>query len=90
MKAVIGQLAELAWRNDGANAGWCYCFVENIFDDRIQFRKEDGGMYMHVLEKTDKESCIIDQQPTKTLLNMLYKDGKPVIAKKKLFGGYKF
>lgn len=87
---IIGQLAELVWENKQGDANWCYCVVERIFDDRIQFIKEDGGKYMLVLEENDQEGEIIDNQTTKTHLTMLNKDGKPVIAKKRLFGkGYK-
>jgi hypothetical protein len=89
MKVVVGQLAELIWRDSNQNAVWCYCVVERVFDDRIQFLKEDGGRYMHILNKDDKESDIISNQPTQSFLTMLHKGGKPVMAKKRLFGGYK-
>jgi hypothetical protein len=87
-KPVVGQIAELSFRNEGQNANWEYVVVEHIFDDRIQFVKESGGRYMHILN--DDENDIVDNQPTKSDLNFLYKNGEPVIAKKKLFGGYKF
>ncbi|MGD6876929.1 hypothetical protein [Bacillus infantis] len=90
MNAVINQVAELIWKNEGVNADWCYCFVERIFDDRIQLRTEEGGRYMHILNTTDEESCLISDQPTGSNLTLLYKDGEPVISRKKLFGGYKF
>jgi hypothetical protein len=85
---IKGQLAELVYKNDGENAQWQYCVVENIFDDRIQFLKEDGYRYMHVFEASDAESSIIDNQKSTSKLTMLYKGSKPVMAKKKLFGGY--
>lgn len=87
--AVIGQLAELMYGNEGSNVSWQYCVVEHIFDDRIQFKKADGRLYMHVFSSDESENDILNKQPTKSKITLLYKDNKPVMAKKKLFGGYK-
>jgi hypothetical protein len=85
---IEGQLAELIYKNEGENAQWQYCVVENIYDDRIQFLKEDGYRYMHVINTNDNENSILANQKSMSNLTLLYKDGKPVMAKKKLFGGY--
>ncbi|WP_310876931.1 hypothetical protein [Priestia megaterium] len=85
-KAVVGQLAELTWKNDGDNTCWEYCVVEHVFDDRLQLRMESGRRYMHVLEyENETEKDMIHNQPTKSNLILLYKDGIPVMAKKTFF-----
>jgi hypothetical protein len=87
---VVGQLAEILYKNEEENAWWEYGIVEHIFDDRIQLRKEHGGRFMYVIGAIDNEKEIIDTQKTNSNLTFLFSNGEPVIAKKKLFGGYEF
>jgi hypothetical protein len=87
---IVGQLAELVYKNDGENAWWEYAVVEHIFDDRIELKKESGGRYMHIIEANGNEKEIVDTQVTNSNITFLSQGGKPVLAKKKLFGGYKF
>lgn len=89
MKAIKGQLGILTWKNEGQNAQWCYCVVEHVFDNRVQLRKDDGYMYLHVMSENENINKVVENQPTYVDLTMLYKCGMPVMAKKKLLGGYK-
>lgn len=91
MQAIVGQLAILTWRNDNyENADWVYGVVKHVFDGRIEFLLEDDKRFMYVVnEKEDsKINQMLNSQPTKVDVKMLYNHGMPVMAKKKLFGGY--
>lgn len=89
---VVGQFAEVLFKEvDSGDAHWFYGIVERIFDDRIQLKLSNGKLYMHVTDlKDEEEEDIITNQSTRISLTFLYSNGKPVKAKKKLFGGYSF
>lgn len=85
----VGQMAELTIRK-GDVVAWEYLIVIHVYDDRIVFLKEYGGRFMNVLDASENESKIIDNQKDETLVTLLFKNGKPVFSKKNIFGKYTF
>lgn len=83
-----GHVGILVWRNDEENTSWEYCIAKHVYDNKIDFMREDGNNYMHILNSDGDK--LISNQPTQSELQMLYKNEKPVIAKKKWFGGWEF
>lgn len=83
-----GHVGILIWKSDGEKASWEYCIAKHVYDNKIDFMRENDNSYMHVLNK-DGEG-IISNQPTESELQMLYKNGEPVTAKKKWNGKWKF
>lgn len=83
-----GHVGVIIWRNDGENASWEYCIVKNVYDGRVEFLRESKGNYMHVFNQGDDE--LIGDQPTHSKLQMLYKNGEPVTAKRSWNGKWKF
>jgi hypothetical protein len=87
---IVGQLVELLYKAESKNAWWEYGVVEYIYDDRVQIARKGIKPYMHILVSTDNENKMVSNQPVNSNVTFLFKNGKPVMAKKKLFGGYKF
>lgn len=90
-QAVVGQLVELSHREKvKKDASWNYGVIMYIYDDRYEIHLDNGVRYMHVFENgiLEGEENVLHEQPTKRHLTLLFKNGSPVMAKKKLFGGY--
>ena len=93
MKAVKGQLVVLTHFLEGENASWQYGVVENVYDGHIHIAKEYGGRYMHVItgvDTNDEYDSLLGKQKNKAFVTPLTSNGKDVIAKKNIFGKYKF
>lgn len=87
----VGQLCELAYREND-KVWWEYVVATKVFDDRVDFKKECGGSYMHVFEteKSDNEDYFLKGQKQEKMLHRLFKGGKPVLSKKNILGRYTF
>jgi len=84
-KLVEGQLVEVT-----IDKAWYFGVVTEIFDDMYYIITENNHRVMkHNKEKMDQKE-IEDTLIENSYVRPLLKDGKPVMAKKKLFGGYKF
>ena len=68
---------------------WFYGVVEEIYDDRYVVCKENGYRTMVIIDEEQRESETGHIDDRESVVH-LYKDGKPVIVKKSLFGKYKF
>lgn len=79
----VGQMAKLVQKDEGENAWWQYLVAVNVFDDRVEFLKEDGGRYMHIFSDDHKE--ILDKQVTSSSFALLKKNREPVFSKKSFF-----
>jgi hypothetical protein len=85
----VGQLVQVYIREteDGVPyTYWSYGVVMRTYDDRIEIRTEDKVRIMYHLDKTEKIKEFLNNDDVK--ITTLFKDGFPVMAKKKLFGGY--
>lgn len=85
-----GQVIQITVREDNGLCYWMYAVANNVFDDRIEFIKEDGSRHMHLLAVYEDEAKLTDDQKDEFFLKVLYKDGKPVFAKRTLNRRYKF
>jgi len=82
---IVGQLIEVS-----QNKTWCYGVVVEVFDDMYHIEKEYGGRVMsHDRDKMDQQE-INDSLVLNLYTRPLYKDGKPVMSRKNLFGKYTF
>lgn len=81
---VIGQLVQSI---DGKT--WRYAIVTKIYDDRCETINEFGGLTMVMLGDIT-EGFKNKHMNENGESDFLYSDGKPVMAKKTLFGKYKF
>ena len=93
MGAVKGQLVILTHFVEGQNASWQYGVVENVYDWYVHIKKEYGGRYMHVITSDDSNNeydSLLGKQSSRTFVSPLTSNGKAVIAKKSIFGKYKF
>lgn len=81
---------ELTYKAEGENAWWEYGVVEYMYDDRVQIARKGIKPYMHISVSNDNEHEMVSNQPVNSNVTFLFKNGKPVMSKKKFFGGYKF
>ncbi|QAV18921.1 hypothetical protein PC41400_15040 [Paenibacillus chitinolyticus] len=83
-----GQLVEISYKHPG---GWEYGVVSKIYDDRCLILKEYGGRLMCEFTQPNSEKNPNEQWLSDDVkVAELFVDGKPVMAKKNLLGGYKF
>jgi hypothetical protein len=85
---VKGQLVVITYREENEDAWWEYGVVRNIYDERVEILRETGGSFMYVLEKDD--NSILKNQPTKSKVKPLARDGKPVMSGRSIFGKLTF
>ena len=91
MGAVKGQLVILTYFLEGDNAYWEYGVVEHVYDGNVHIIKEYGGRYMHVFSNNNDEyDSLLGKQPSRMYVTPLTNNGSAVIAKKNIFGKYKF
>ena len=94
MGVVKGQLVILTYFFEGENADWEYGVVEHVYDGNVHIVKEHGGRYMHVTKSdnpnNEEYNSLLGEQPSKMYVTPLNSNGRPVIAKKNIFGKYKF
>lgn len=90
-KVKVGQMALYIWREKDENPDWIYLIVKNVFDGAIEFYRQDGTRHMEIRDGHELNGDLIfaNQEP-ETKLTFLYSNGSPTMAKKKLFGGFKF
>lgn len=68
---------------------WEYGVVNIIYDGKYEILLQRSGLLMFLTEEISEDfkvKHIKENQDTE----FLFKNGEPVMAKKKLFGGYKF
>jgi len=80
---VVGQLAQNIKGKE-----WLYCVVTKVFDDRCEVINERGKITMVMLNNTDEE--FTEKHISDGEVHFLYHNNKPVMAKKSIFGRYKF
>ncbi|MFC8686040.1 hypothetical protein [Brevibacillus porteri] len=80
---IIGQLAQCV-----KDKQWVFGVVLRIFDGGVALIKRSDGytMYHH---ESGNESEAVKKQLAEGYTRLLFSNGKPVMAKRKLFRGYK-
>jgi len=83
-KVVIGQLTCQV-----SGKSWEYGVVNKIYDGKYEILRQYGGRTMYYIDENSEEFKI-KHYDENISTRFLFKNGNPVMAKKKLFGGYKF
>ena len=91
MNMVKGQLVVITYRSSQKrNADWEYGVVKDVYDNNVHILQQYGGNFMHTTDKDESLTLLVNNQPVKTHITPLTKNGKPVICAKNILGNYTF
>lgn len=88
MSVHVGQLAQVNYKEPENGSSWGYGIITAVYDDMFLVQGENGVRTMqHVGTTENIGTTSVDNAST---IIPLYSGGKPALAKKTLFGQYKF
>jgi hypothetical protein len=86
MKLVVGQLLISNYVDFDGDKTWEYVVVTDVFDNKAILKRKHGGRLIANLNENGE----VKKSENNNYLEDLLKNGQPVMAKKTLFGKYKF